>query len=483
MKTSINNIQFGTSDADTELIRTPKIFTNAFFDPDNNINELINGYKFVVIGRKGDGKSAYYARMKCLSDSDSQLETIGESLEKLNSSFFEKFTDKDLTGGKRYVPMWKCIILIELIKYIELRGFGIQKENYLSIVDALSRAGLLTSNSIEQTITQLESTDITLSAANWISYGRHREKNHIMKGANDIYSVILNELKSIHIGSIKFRMVFDGLDDILRAKQFNIDIITGLLRAADEINRAFDKKELKFKTIILIRSDIFDLCRDPDISKIRFGSTIDLSWLPNGTLYESNLANLVLARFNMDGTFYTTFKDIWNTYFPMLIDNKDSFEYMIENTLYKPRDILMFFSLTQKMMPRQDRQLTEYEFKLLLNNYSREYFIVHMQDELTGFIPDEAINELQTVFSRVGSRRFSFESFSNEMSQNKVFSSVCAEDVLRIMFERGYIGQYRKRPGHPKEEFYFQININSREKYQKEDDCQLHRGLIRAFGI
>ena len=479
----IYNVVFGTTDADTELIRTPEIFNNAFFDPNDYIQELIDGHKYIVTGRKGDGKSAYYAKLKCLAEKDNSLETIGVNLEKLNSGFFEKFTDRDLNGGKRYVPMWRCIILLELVKYIEKRGFQVQRPNYNSLVEALGRIGLLTGESVEETIVKLDSTDFSISVYNWISYGNHREKERVIRGANDVYSVLFNELSDIYLGGTRFRMVFDGLDDILRTKDFSVEIITGLIRAANEINNVFFKKTLNFKVIVLIRSDIFDLCRDPDISKIRFASTINLSWQIDANPYSSDLAKIILARFNMAGPSYDSFQTLWQTYFPDNIDGKDALLYMLDNTLYKPRDMLMFFTMAQEMIGPHDRCLCEYEFRVLLNKYSEEYFMVHMQDELTGFLLDDAINELQTVVSRIGNRRFSFDVFEREMKKHDEFADVSAESVLKLMFERGYIGQYRKRPGHPKEEFYFQIHINPRERYQKEDDCQIHRGLIRAFGI
>lgn len=479
---SIYDVEFGTSDAETELIRSPQIFDKAFFDPHNYIDELVNGYKFIVSGRKGDGKSAYLAKLKRLADEEDSLETIGVSLERLNSKFFEKFTDQDLVGGKRYVPMWKCILLLELVKHFEIRGFQIQRPNYTSLVDALSKMGLLHGDSVEETITTLDSTDISINVRDWVSYGRHIEKEVVIRGANQIYSILSEELKSAYLGHKKFRMVLDGLDDILRNKDFSIEIITGLLRAANEINNFFYKKALNFKIIVLIRSDILDKCRDPDISKIKLASKINLSWKPGSSNYESDLAKLVLARFRMEGD-TRSFLQIWHSYFPLQIDDKNSLAYMLDNTLYKPRDMLMFFSLAQRMIADSDEQISEYEFKLLLTQYSEEYFVGHMQDELTGFLPDEAINELQSVISKIGSRRFSYEAFSEEMSQHKEFENILPEDVLKLLFERGYIGQYRKRPDHPKEEFLFQTHINPSAKYEKEDDCVLHRGLIRAFGV
>lgn len=482
---SIYQVEFGTSDAETELIRSPQIFDKAFFDPHGYVNQLIDGYKFIVAGRKGDGKSAYCAKLKRCAEENSSLETIAISLERLNSKFFEKFTDQDLIGGKRYVPMWKCLIMLELVKYIEKRGFQIQRENYTSLVSALSKMGLLQGTSVEETITKLDATDISINVRDWVTYGRHMEKEVVIRGANQIYSVLSEELKTVYIGQQKFRMIFDGLDDILRNKEFSIEIITGLLRAANEINNQFSEKTnaINFKVIVLIRSDILDKCRDPDISKIKLASKVNLSWKPNSSIYESDLAKMIEARFHMSGNDKRSFRSLWCDYFPSQIDEKDSLAYMLENTLYKPRDILMFFQYAKEMIGECDRKLSEYEFKQVLYRYSEEYFVSHMQDELTGFLPDEAINELQSVISRIGNRRFSYKAFADEVALHNEFDGIPAEVVLKLLFERGYIGQYQKRPDHPKEEFIFQAHINPGIRYEKDADCLLHRGLIRAFGM
>lgn len=479
----ICNVTFGTTDAETELIRTPEIFDNCFFDPDNNIEELIDGYRFVVSGRKGDGKSAYLAKMIRLSETDGLLEVITENLENLNSKSFDRFTDEDLAGGKRYVPMWKCIFLIELVKFIENRNFNVQVNNYRSIVDALERIGLIDGTSLEDTITKLESADFSISVNNWITYGRHRENQVVLKGARDISNTLIKTLDSIYLSDIKFRMIFDGLDDILRSKKFNVDIITGLIRAASEINNHFSNKTLKFKTIVLIRKDILDKCRDPDISKVKTASQISLSWKVEGDPFSSNLSKLILARFNANEPMYSDFKTLWLDYFPQSIDGKNSLTYMLENTLYKPRDILMFFAIAQKVIKSNGDRVDQVQFKSILKKYSEDYFYPYMMDELTGFLIDDAITELRIIISKIGMRRFSCNLFANEMKLHSVFDGIKAEDVLKLLFERGYIGQYRSRPNHPKEEFCFQVHINPEEVYDPDDDCFIHTGLLRALGI
>ena len=479
----IIDVKFGTTDAETELIRTPEIFDNSFFDPDNNIKELLDGYKFIISGRKGDGKSAYLARMKRLSESNDLLEVITETLENLNSKSFDKFTDEDLAGGKRYVPMWKCIFLIELIKFIENRNFNIQVDNYRAIVDALGRIGLLDGASLEDTVVRLETSDFSISLNNWVTYGHHKEKKVVLRGAKDISNTLLKTLENIYLSDIKFRMIFDGLDDILRSKNFSLDIITGLIRAASETNNFFSKKTFKFKAIVLVRKDILDKCRDPDISKIKTASQINLSWKIEGDPFLSNLSKLILARFNAEELEYYDFKALWSDYFPQDIDGKNSLSYMLENTLYKPRDILMFFAITQSAIKLSNKKINQMEFKGILKKYSENYFYPYMMDELTGFLPDEAINELRTIISKMGIRRFTCNQFANEMSLHSEFDGIKAEYILKLLFERGYIGQYRNRPNHPKEEFCFQVHINPEEVYDPEDGCFIHTGLLRAFGI
>lgn len=65
----LKDYKIGFADATKELKQAPEIFQNAFYDPKNMIDELKNGYKYMIVGRKGVGKSAVSAKLQ----SDSQL--------------------------------------------------------------------------------------------------------------------------------------------------------------------------------------------------------------------------------------------------------------------------------------------------------------------------------------------------------------------------------------------------------------------------
>ena len=60
--------EFGFADATKELTRTPKIFEEAFYDPRNVVKKLLNSYEFLLIGRKGVGKSAFSSKISHLQN-------------------------------------------------------------------------------------------------------------------------------------------------------------------------------------------------------------------------------------------------------------------------------------------------------------------------------------------------------------------------------------------------------------------------------
>ena len=45
--------KFGYADATKELMIEPEIFENAFYDPHNILDKLINSWKYMLVGRKG----------------------------------------------------------------------------------------------------------------------------------------------------------------------------------------------------------------------------------------------------------------------------------------------------------------------------------------------------------------------------------------------------------------------------------------------
>jgi energy-coupling factor transporter ATP-binding protein EcfA2 len=116
----IGSIDFGNNDAKFDNIE------RYFYDL-GIINEIEKGNKFIIIGRKGTGKSAlaYYYKKICINTGNGDSVQI-VSLKDIPINLMEKFADNNFTLTNKFIILWKYIFLVELSKIlvndIELRG-------------------------------------------------------------------------------------------------------------------------------------------------------------------------------------------------------------------------------------------------------------------------------------------------------------------------------------------------------------------------
>lgn len=468
-------------DAETEASRNPKEFQKVFFDPNGYLDELIEREKFILYGRKGDGKTAYEAQIQ-LTAEERNVYVRPCSMNKFNDLVFSRIKSYQDLGGNTYIHFWKCVLMIECVRTLYRYNPNIQADSFVSIVEALSRHDFLKiENDISSTVIRLVESDTTLSVKGIFQQRAKFAKESELRGAEQIFQVIRDSIQTIYLNNKKFLLIVDGLDDVLNSDECNPNIIMGLLRAVDEINTYFQYHgELSLKILVLIREDILKLCRDPNRSKIVRDSGLKLSWTISGSPYESDLIRLVSRRVAQIVSVETgedAFATMWKDIFPDTIGMKDSLDYVLENIIYRPRDILQFFTEAQKRFV-PGRLLSLEDIQTVLRQYSEDYFIDAMQDELTGFFPDTVVSVLPNILSQLESREFLLSDFQKECDDYPEFSGVSPLAVLDKLFNAGYIGQLRQRD---KKDYTVFSYRNPHETFRASDPCLVHRGLIRAL--
>lgn len=376
------SIFFGYADADTEADRNPEYFKKVFFDPNNYLDELINRDRYILCGRKGDGKTAYSAQIRLTADKHN-IFAYSRSLNNFNNAVFSRIKTYDTFGGNPYISFWKCVLLLEYVGMIHQFEPNIQVPEFINLVDALDKVGFLsTDNDIAITVTKLVEMNSSITITSF-QHGRKYNHTEELRGAEQIFFSVRKIIHSIYLKK-KFIFLLDGLDDLLRYSEFKTEIITGLIRAVDEINRYFNKTTLSIKCILFMRSDILNLCRDPNLSKIIRDSCIKFSWAVFDDPFESNLLQLVSKRIDSVSGKENSVKQFWYEIFPETIGYKNSVDYILENIIYRPRDILQLFIEFQKEFTK-GRKLTIDNVLTALMRYSNDYFIDAMRDELQVF--------------------------------------------------------------------------------------------------
>ena len=155
---------------------------------------------------------------------------------------------------------------------------------------------------------------------------------------------------------------------------------------------------------------------------------------------------------------------------------------LLEHTLYKPRDVLQFLEISRELYPNNEK-VNYYEMMNTIKKYSSDYLIGEMKNELSGFIPDEAINSLTSVFQKIGTTQFRLDVFlrymNDQTTRNKSFEISTIKELLLKLFEAGYIGQIMDDAGES-------VNFKHRNPMTNIDferQFIIHRGIVRGLGI
>lgn len=471
-------VNFGYADAERELARSPELFDDAFIDPQNHLDNLLYDDKFLVMGRKGTGKTAYSAKIRRMAENpSSDLLARLCPLSRLDYTLFESFANLEVLGGRRFSSAWEYLFLIELMKMIDEDIVECENEQVLLLLSELKKLGMICDEDLVYTTKILQKQGLRLSFKGIEGFSEN-EKELILEDTPDIAELMLKVVKQLYFGDTRFFLIIDGLDDSIRGASFSSDILTGMLRAAEYLNRVFCASSLNFKIIILMRSDIFALCRDPDLTKMARDLSINLTWS------EQDLKQVALKRIQQSYPETKDFEDFWYSVYPREIQYKDSLKRAFEHTLLRPRDFLQFLIESQKACrSKKTGKLFEYrEVSNIIAQYSTQYFASEMYDELTGFLPDDAVLALTKVFSRLSGPEFSVEEFTQVISEHAEFVKHNPVKILETLFIGGYIGQLRKRQGWPNPFVTFH-HINQLEHFEVKDRCLIHRGLRKAVNM
>lgn len=481
----LRDYNFGFADSETEFSREPKIFEVAFYDPKNILDSLINGIEFILIGNKGVGKTAYSAKIRSLVSSTENLNAHQVSLSNFDFDVFSKLSRDEYEGSQKFKLAWDITLLIELYKFLDKSADYSSIDSFFNIKEFLKGNNLMNLDSINATVRRFTSIEINIK--DYFKLNSEKRKNTItdysLSGLCDYFR---KSLCDIEFNGVQNLLIIDGLDDILRYEKSKIEMLSGLFRSINQLNNDLYQNRIPIKIIVLAREDILASITDPDFNKIKRDGGIRLNW--NNSL---DLMEIVKLRFLISGVPKDKLDKHWYNIFPNKVNkNIDSFQYVLQYTLSKPRDILQFLKQCKQEFPNE----TCLDFKQLryvMTQFAVSYFYEEMKNELSGFIEDVDIDNLELVFRDLGKVDFAYNRFSYVCK--KYFSNE-EEDYIRkvfnLLYDNSYIGQIITTPGYNKKTKK-QVNNTRVALKHKEPHLKinlanrftLHKGLYKALNM
>lgn len=476
--------QFGYADATKEFTRVPQIFEVAFCDPRNIVGKLLNSYEYLLIGRKGVGKSAFSSKIQSLAEKSDTLYAFPMNLNDFEFSTFGKTgIDSDIVGTQKFKTSWDFLLLLTIYRVLFNRLQITEVEEINNLIYFLDGMGFSIDAGIKSDVTKLSKIKIGAGIAKFdVEFEKEFSitPSSYLERVSVVTEKMLRVLLDAELNGREVAIIIDGFDDILRYKKNKMEIIASLIRSADYINDKLMQKGQKIKIILLIREDLIALVTDPDLNKIIHDSSITISW----NKHLSDLKELVNLRFKMSGVLDGQIDKWWYEIFPKKIRGKDSWDYVLDYTLYKPRDVLQFLKYCQSEYPT-NKSLSLSEMQNALKIYSNRYFIEEMKNELSGFIDDELIVSIPSIFRRLGGRAFDVSEISkltNEQNPGKKISVGEIKIMLNYLFETGYIGQLISNGKDRKRSVIFKYrNPTARIDYYQK--FITHQGLHSGLGV
>lgn len=133
-------------------------------------------------------------------------------------------------------------------------------------------------------------------------------------------------------------LLVDNLDKgwpVRGADETDILIVRSLLDATRKLQRQLEAHNVEFNCLVFLRSDIYDRLRQdtPDKGK---DTAIRLDWEDPAIFQE------IVRRRIAGGDPSTQFEDLWRQVCTPLVEGQDSFAYVLDRTLMRPRDLLQF---------------------------------------------------------------------------------------------------------------------------------------------
>lgn len=424
------------------------------------VNQLINSKYWLVLGRKGTGKTAIYKHLESAEEKDLN----GYAVISLNFKDYpwpiHKLYKDSLSGElSAYQKSWKYLFFVKaLAKLIELKLSKNEKltselswaKNYIekiygkpspSILEVL-KSKIARINKISTPSADVGEISFDLGE---ISFEQISEDNNLQAKLRSNAFTLLNYFENIfkrNIGDYKFMIVLDQLDENWLSGEIEeySKVLINLLNVCRNIST--DETINKFiKIVPFMRTDIYYSLKFNDKNKLFQDSAVVISW----------------DNESLDSMFYQRVKKYAPAEF-FLDDKKKSgllfevefvrqgtppFHFITRRSFFRPRDIIVYFNKIRSAHNANKSGL--YNSKELYDAAIEASTSVYNEivDEWSNQFPE--IEKLLGVLQLISVETFSYFDFVSKYKQGfPVSTEIDMINHLNFLFDNSIIGQKKQ---------------------------------------
>ena len=452
-----------------------------YFHHTEETDSVLEGEKYMVIGRKGEGKTAIATFIHKNVGAGAYADKL--SFKNFPFNLLYNYTDNKYPKPSQFTTFWKYLIYVSICKQM-LKDNNINSKIRDSLVKLFpSKESAKRLKNLIPRITVKEFGFQILSTG--LNIGVNKEKCELswIDIADILEDFILDNVTS----NSKYYIIFDELDEEYKdftskeEEEEYFALITSLFKAVNETRNIFKGEGLLIYPIVFLRSDIFQRINYSDKNKWS-DYLINLEWTAE------KLRRLIQTRIDvLTENKSKNFQDAWKK----IVMNKEvkmgknrnskmsSINYILKSTHNRPRDVIKYLKEASKISARNNyTRIGPTQIKEADASFS-EYMKQEISDEIYSVLPE--YKEIFSILSTIRKQTFNPKEFV-DIYQDKVKNEKLidrgAENVLKILFDFSVIGN---KPSMMSKQIFKYENESSRFNFR--ENIIVHRGLYKALQI
>jgi len=453
-----------------------------YFVPTGQYNEAKRGHARLVVGRKGAGKTAiFYGVRSAYKPSRDHLVLDlmpeGHQFTKLRETILQLLSP----GFRQHVltAFWNYVLLMEIAHKIakEEERYAYRdhllKQAYESVFNALSYN------------TRLEEADFSERLLRLVDdiLDRRKDIANIADAPSVTQLVYKQDIGPLSAAISEYLriskkedvwLLFDNLDKgwpVSRAIPEDIMILRCLLEATRKLQRQFEARRVEFHTIVFIRNDIYQhLIVDPaDRGK---ETAVLLDW-NDPEVFKEIIRRRIVHSTELDQPFDV----LWPHFFESHISGEESFSYILDRTLMRPREVLRFTrECISTSVNRGHEKVTQEDILKAEQTYSNNLLM-----DLTSDLKDISPNYADIPYGFIGCKAvLSIDEVIQRLADAKVPTDEM-ENAIDLLLWFGFLGIF-VNDDEERYSFKFQYDIKKMQSGSSTFAYCVHPGFRIALG-
>ncbi|MEA2950860.1 MAG: hypothetical protein QOJ96_380 [Alphaproteobacteria bacterium] len=345
----LDSLYFGKDDAETDighggLLASGFVKTTAY-------ENALNGQRWLILGRKGSGKSAICLTIRRQYAQKEQVCLV--TPDEISAEEIKRFEMGGITPYQTKELLWRYVFAVQIAKFLlkvsdraQAPKPQIAKKIRQFLLDNNEAEDISVTERFWRTIEKLKAT-IKIGAFKGVEVSATFEASSGVKlsdGIEYIEAHLKNAAVALGIDRPSFFLLIDQVESIWSNDPGSDALVIGLLRAAKRL------QSLPFlRCVVFLRVDIYEKLNFSERDKLRSDEFL-IRW------DREDLIKLVEARAGASTKGKIKQNELWHRVFPRKVGDVDIKKFISGRTLNRPRDIIQLCNACRDLAKSKGRE-------------------------------------------------------------------------------------------------------------------------------